>query len=55
VFERYYRASTSNGIPGTGIGLNLVQQLLSLQGGRIEVKSALGQGTTFIINLRNVN
>lgn len=55
VFERYYRASTSNGIPGTGIGLNLVQQLLSLQGGRVEVKSTLGQGTRFIINLRNAD
>lgn len=55
VFERYYRASTSTGIPGTGIGLNLVQDLLRLQKGRIGVESRLGEGTRFTINLRNLN
>lgn len=55
VFERYYRASTSTGIPGTGIGLNLVQDLLHLQKGRIGVESRVGVGTRFTINLRNLN
>jgi len=55
VFERYYRASTSTGIPGTGIGLNLVQDLLRLQKGRIGIESRLGEGTRFTINLRNLN
>jgi signal transduction histidine kinase len=55
IFERYYRASTSAGIPGTGIGLNLVQDLVSLQKGRIEVQSRVGEGTRIILYLQNVN
>jgi len=55
IFERYYRASTSTGIPGTGIGLNLVQELLRLQKGQISVESWIGVGTTFTITLRNLN
>lgn len=45
VCERYYRATTAGGIPGTGIGLNLVQELLTLCGGEISIESAIGQGT----------
>ena len=55
VFDRYYRASTSSGVPGTGIGLSLVQELLKIQGGRIDVESRMGDGTTFTILLRNLN
>ena len=55
VFDRYYRASTSAGIPGTGIGLNLVQELLRLQNGTISIESWIGVGTTFTITLRNLN
>ena len=55
IFGRYYRASTSSGIPGTGIGLNLVQELLRLQKGEITVESWIGVGTIFILTLRNLN
>lgn len=55
IFDRYFRASTSNGIPGSGIGLNLVKSLLSLQKGSIHVESRLGHGTTMTIHLRNIN
>lgn len=55
IFERYYRASTSTGIPGTGIGLNLVQNLLELQGGSIMVESRVGEGTRLTLNLQNIN
>ncbi len=55
VFERYYRASTSVGIPGTGIGLNLVQDLLKAQGGQITLSSRPGGGSKFTISLRNIN
>lgn len=52
VFERYYRATTASGIPGTGIGLNLVHDLVLLQGGQIEVDSTQGEGTTFTLKMR---
>lgn len=54
IFERYYRAPTSRGIPGTGIGLNLVRDLMELQGGSVRVESAVGQGTRLTLNLQNI-
>ncbi|MBM3521346.1 MAG: PAS domain-containing protein [Alphaproteobacteria bacterium] len=51
VFERFYRASTAKGLPGTGIGLNLVRELVDLHGGRIAVASRVGEGTRFTVTL----
>nr|WP_319391472.1 PAS-domain containing protein [uncultured Cohaesibacter sp.] len=51
IFNKYYRASNSNGIAGTGIGLNFTQMALKEQGGRIEVRSKLGEGSCFTIFL----
>ncbi|MDB5491033.1 MAG: his Kinase domain protein [Micavibrio sp.] len=55
IFDRYFRATTSTGIPGSGIGLNLVKSLVSLQKGSIRVESRVGQGTTMTLHLRNLN
>lgn len=49
--ETFFRASTSAGIPGTGVGLNLVKKFVALHGGTLEVSSRVGVGTTFIIRL----
>jgi signal transduction histidine kinase len=51
LFQRYFRARTSTGIAGTGIGLNLVKQIVELHQGSIEVRSARGCGSTFIVTL----
>ncbi len=51
VFGRFFRAKTSTGIPGTGIGLNLVNQLVELHGGIIELESKAGVGSTFTLCL----
>jgi PAS domain S-box-containing protein len=51
LFDRFFRATTSEGIPGTGIGLNLVHELVGMHDGDIEVTSTVGQGTTFTIHL----
>jgi two-component system, OmpR family, sensor histidine kinase SenX3 len=49
VSERFFRARTAEGIPGTGIGLHFVSQIMDLHGGRLEVKSAEGKGSTFTL------
>lgn len=51
LFQRYFRARTSAGIAGTGIGLHLVKQIVELHQGAIDVSSARGCGTTFTITL----
>lgn len=51
IFDRYYRASTASGVAGTGIGLNLVRDLLELHGGQINVRSREGEGTKFVVKL----
>ncbi len=37
--------------PGTGLGLPLVSSLVELHGGRLDIKSALGEGTTCSLNI----
>ncbi|MBX5150205.1 PAS domain-containing protein [Rhizobium lentis] len=51
LFQRYFRARTSTGIARTGIGLNLVKQIIELHQGSIEVRSARGCGSTFTVTL----
>ncbi|MBX5220025.1 sensor histidine kinase [Rhizobium sp. NLR8a] len=51
LFQPYYRARSATGIAGTGIGLNVVKQVIELHGGTVEVTSELGKGTTFTISL----
>lgn len=51
MFRRYFRARTSTGIAGTGIGLNLVKQIVELHHGSIEVTSEKGLGSTFTVTL----
>ncbi|PCI37710.1 MAG: hypothetical protein COB46_13025 [Rhodospirillaceae bacterium] len=52
VFNRFFRTSNAAGIPGTGISLNLVQQLAQLHGGDIYFESVDGEGSTFTVTLR---
>ena len=51
LFERFHRVESTQGRTheGSGIGLALVQELVRLHGGRIEVASELGQGSTFSV------
>ena len=45
IFERFYRADPSGNIPGTGLGMSLVKEIVELHGGRIEISSEAGTGT----------
>jgi signal transduction histidine kinase len=51
LFKRFFRASTSEGIAGTGLGLSLCKSFVTMHGGDIEVDSIEGAGTTFIVKL----
>ena len=51
LFERYFRASTSTGISGTGIGLNFVRHLVEMHHGEITVSTKAGEGSAFTISL----
>ncbi len=49
--ERFFRAKTSTGTAGTGIGLNLVKILLELHNGSFTIDSEKGCGSTFSVRL----
>ncbi|MBB5913202.1 two-component system OmpR family sensor kinase [Nocardia transvalensis] len=53
IFERFYRtdASRSRDSGGTGLGLSIVQALVAAHGGTVEVRTAMGEGTTFTVRL----
>ncbi|MBO8170646.1 MAG: HAMP domain-containing protein [Bacillaceae bacterium] len=53
VFERFYKAdkARTRGKAGTGLGLAIVKNLVQAHGGTIDVKSKVGEGTTFLIQI----
>ena len=54
IFDRFYRSSTVNHIPGTGLGLTIAKELIELHQGKIFVESEYGRGTIFSVFLPNV-
>ena len=58
VFNRFYRVEASDGFSmrGQGLGLSIAKEVAEKHGGRIELVSKLGEGSTFtlIIPLRNL-
>lgn len=53
IFEKFYRLErdAASGVVGTGLGLPLVKEIVEKHGGRVQVESAPGLGSTFTIQL----
>jgi PAS domain S-box-containing protein len=51
VFERFFRADPSGNIPGTGLGMSLVKEIMDLHLGAVTVRSVLGQGTSVCLSV----
>ncbi len=49
IFKRFYRASNTTHIQGTGLGLNIVKANIEALGGSISFNSEENQGTKFIL------
>lgn len=51
IFNEFYRAPNAKegGEIGTGLGLNIVKDLVEGFGGKIKVRSKVGEGTTFVV------
>ena len=44
--ERFYRVDTSGNIPGTGLGMSIVKEIMELHGGQVQIQSQFGAGTS---------
>lgn len=53
IYERFYRVdkSRSREVGGTGLGLSITKSVILLHHGKIDVKSKVGEGTTFIVTI----
>lgn len=51
LFESFHRATNVGNIQGTGLGLSIVKKCVDVHGGKIEARSVVGEGTTFIVSL----
>ncbi|TXC66512.1 HAMP domain-containing histidine kinase [Piscinibacter aquaticus] len=49
IFERFYRADASGNIPGTGLGMSIVKEIVELHGGSVDIDSAPGAGTCMTV------
>ena len=51
IFERFYRGAHAGLVPGTGMGLAIVQQIAQAHGGSVTVSSTPEAGTAFTLSL----
>lgn len=51
IFQKYYQVDGDQKSQGSGLGLAIAQQIIQAHGGRIEVESEVGHGTSFRITL----
>ena len=51
IFDELYRGENARGVPGSGLGLKLVQRIVALHDGSIQVRSKPERGSVFTIRL----
>jgi PAS domain S-box-containing protein len=51
IFERFERAISKSEISGLGLGLHIVKEIVDRHGGSVQIKSQMGQGSSFIVRL----
>lgn len=51
IFNRLYKGDEARGSKGNGLGLAIVQELITAHHGEISVQSKLGEGTSFFLTL----
>jgi signal transduction histidine kinase len=51
LFQAFHRGSNVRQVPGTGLGLLIVQRCVKLHGGQVEFESLEGKGSTFTVTL----
>jgi signal transduction histidine kinase len=47
--ERFYRADDSGAIPGSGLGVSLVREIVTIHAGEVEFSSHSGEGMTVTV------
>lgn len=51
IFEKFYQEDSSHNSEGNGLGLAIVKKIVELHKGTIEVKSKIGEGSSFIVTI----
>lgn len=54
IFEPFYRTKNAANYKGHGIGLSICKRIVDIHGGRIVLKSELGQGSSFTVMLPHI-
>jgi two-component system, OmpR family, sensor kinase len=50
-FEPFYRSPQMQALPGSGLGLSIVNRVAQANGGALTVRTSLGHGSTFVVHL----
>lgn len=53
IFDKFWQGDSSRSVAGNGLGLSIVNKILLLTGGKIDVKSKENEGSEFIVTLPN--